>query len=154
MKPGLLKLRVNMYPPYWGTGIAVREISSDFRNITVRMKLHWYNRNYFGNHFGGSLYAMTDPFYALMLIHILGADYIVTDKAGAIEYVKPGKGTLTARFAVDDAMLEDIRAGTKSGSCCFPQLTVEVTDEQQEVVARVVKTIYVRKKNPTPQEDG
>lgn len=147
MKPGFLKLRINTYPPYWGTGIAVHRISPDYRQITVRMKQRWYNRNWFGNHFGGSLYAMTDPFFALMLIHILGEDYIVTDKAGGIEYVKPGKGTVTARFTVDDAMLEDIRINTESGRSYLPQLAVQVTDEQQKTVARVVKTVYVRKKS-------
>jgi acyl-coenzyme A thioesterase PaaI-like protein len=146
MKPSLLKLRVNIYPPYWGTGVAVQRISPDFREINVRMKLHWYNRNWFGNHFGGSLYAMTDPFYALMLIHNLGTKYVVTDKAGAIDYVRPGTGTLTARFLIDDALLEDIRVNTRNGSSYLPQLAVEITDGQQKTVARVVKTIYVRRK--------
>jgi hypothetical protein len=146
MKPSLLKLRLNVYPPYWGTGIAVQRIAPDFREITVRMRLRWYNRNWFGNHFGGSLYAMTDPFYALMLIHNLGTKYFVTDKAGAITYIKPGKGTLTARFVIDDALLGDIRVNTQNGSSYLPQLAVEISDEQHETVARVVKTIYVRKK--------
>lgn len=150
MKPFSLKLRVNSYPPYWGTGISVQAISPDYREITVRMKLRWYNRNWFGNHFGGSLYAMTDPFYTLMLIHILGEDYIVTDKAGSIEYVKPGRGTVTARFAVDDTMLDDIRMNTESGGSYFPQLAAEVTDDRHETVARVVKTLYVRKKSAKP----
>ena len=42
----------------------------DFRTARVRLKLRWYNRNFFGVHFGGSLFAMTDPFFALSLIHI------------------------------------------------------------------------------------
>ena len=150
MKAGLVKLRLFFFPPYWFTGIAVQKISPDFREITVRMKQRWYNRNWYGNHFGGSLYAMTDPFYALMLIHILGADYFVTDKAGAIEYVKPGTGTVTAHFVVDDAMLADIRAHTESGGRYLPQLTAAITNEQNETVARLVKTVYVRKKSTKP----
>ena len=93
---------------------------------------------------------MTDPFFTLMLIHILGPDYTVTDKAGAIEYVTPGKGMVTAHFVIDDAMLADIRTKTDGGDSYFPQLTVKVTDERQEIVARVVKTIYVRKKRKKP----
>ena len=150
MKAGLLKLRLMLYPPYLGTGIAVERISPDFREITVRMKLRWYNRNWFGNHFGGSLYAMTDPFFALMLIHILGSDYRVTDRAGFIEYRAPGRGTVTARFVIDEETLEDIRTHTRSGDSYFPQLTVEVTDERGNVVARVVKTLYVRRKREQP----
>ena len=30
---------------------------------------------------------MTDPFYMLMLIHILGSAYVVSHKGGAIEYL-------------------------------------------------------------------
>ena len=148
MRTGLLKLRLNLYPPYMGTGIVIRHIASDFREITVQMKLRWYNRNWFGNHFGGSLYAMIDPFYTLMLIHILGGAYHVTDKAGAIEYIKPGRGSVTARFLVDDETVADIRANTENGGSYLPELAVEITDERQEVVARAVKTIYVRKKRP------
>ena len=75
------KRKLNLYPPYWGTGIFVKKISPDFREIIVQMKMTWYNRNYVNTHFGGSLYSMTDPFFMLMLMQILGKEYIVWDKA-------------------------------------------------------------------------
>ena len=68
---------VNLYPPYLGAAVRVTHISDDFRNVEVEMPLRFYNRNYVGTHFGGSLYSMCDPFYMLMLINILGPDYIV-----------------------------------------------------------------------------
>jgi hypothetical protein len=146
MRPAFFKFILNLYPPYLGTGIVVKKISADFREIIVRMKLHWYNRNYFKNHFGGSLYAMTDPFYALMLIHILGGDYIVTDRAAAIDYLRPGRGTVTARFFIDDTILADIITHTADGRSYLPKLNVDVTDARNETVARVVKTLYVRRR--------
>ncbi len=44
-----------------------------------------------GTHFGGSLYAMTDPFFALMLQANLGGEYLVWDKAGSIDYIAPAR---------------------------------------------------------------
>jgi hypothetical protein len=146
MHPDVLKFILNVYPPYWGTGVVVTKISADCREIVVRMKLHWYNRNYFKNHFGGSLYAMTDPFYALMLIHNLGRDYLVTDRTAEIDYLKPGRGTVTARFVIDDKILADIIAHTATGRSYFPRLSVDVTDAGNDTVARVVKTLYVRRR--------
>jgi len=68
MNSTLFKLLLNVYPPYWGTGIVVRKVSPNWKEIIVQMKMRWYNRNYVNTHFGGSLYAMTDPFFMVMLI--------------------------------------------------------------------------------------
>ena len=81
---------LNIYPPYWGTGIVVSKVAPDFTEIVVQMKKRFYNRNYVDTHFGGSLYSMVDPFYMLMLINILGKDYVVWDKSAFIDFVKPG----------------------------------------------------------------
>ena len=110
------------------------------------MKLRWYNRNYVGVHFGGSLFAMTDPWYMLMLMNNLGRDYYVWDKRGAIDYIAPGRGMVTAHFHIDDAVLDEIRARTAQGEKYLPEFHVEIRDEQQQVVARVHRQLYVHKK--------
>ncbi len=110
------------------------------------MKLRWYNRNYIRTHFGGSLYAMTDPFYMLMLIQVLGRDYIVWDKAAHIEFVKPGKGTVRAEFRIIDEHVAAIIARTANGEKYLPDFKVDITDEAGEIVAQVIKTLYIRKK--------
>ncbi|MCU1717971.1 DUF4442 domain-containing protein [Pseudomonas sp. 5P_3.1_Bac2] len=141
-----LRWLMNLYPPYLGAGIRVQEISPDFRRARVKMGLGWYNRNYVGTQFGGSLYAMTDPFYMLLIMESLGRDYIVWDKAASIDFVSPGKGPVYAEFIIDDGLLEEIRQRTASGEKYLPQLQVEVRDGQGELVARVDKTLYVRLK--------
>ena len=142
----LLRLGLNLYPPYLGAGIRVREISPDFRHVRVAMGLSWYNRNYVRTQFGGSLYSMTDPFYMLMLMNLLGPDYIVWDKAASIDFVSPGKGAVFAEFKVDDALLADVRTRTADGEKYLPELTVEVRDSAGTLVATVHKTLYVRLK--------
>lgn len=94
-KARFLRWALNFYPPYLGAGVRVRHISADLRLVRVKMVLRWYNRNYVGTQFGGSLYSMVDPFFVLMLMENLGPDYIVWDKAANIEFVSPGGG---ARF--------------------------------------------------------
>ncbi|GAB4533731.1 MAG: hotdog fold domain-containing protein [Anaerolineales bacterium] len=138
---------MNIWPPYLGAGIRVRKISLDYREVLVEMPLHWYNRNYVGTHFGGSLSAMTDPFYMLMLINNLGSGYMVWDKSAAIEFVRPGRGTVRAHFRLDARRVEEIRVACADGRPHFPEFEVDVLDEAGETVARVHKVLYVRLKN-------
>jgi hypothetical protein len=89
---------------------------------------------------------MTDPFWMLLAMHALGKDYFVWDKAGEIEFVKPGRGVVHAEFRLDDAALDEIRSATASGEKYLRWFPVEVIDEQGDVVARVRKQLYVRRK--------
>ena len=146
MKAGLLRLGMNLWSPFRGAGVRVRRIAPDYREIEVELSLKWHNRNYIGTHFGGSLYAMTDPFYMLMLIHVLGPDYVVSHKAGAIEYLIATGEKVHARFRLDDATVADIEARTANGEKYLPQMAVEVKTAAGEIVARVTHTLYVRKK--------
>lgn len=147
MKSKNLKTLINWYPPYWGTGIRVTHISEDYREVIVTMKLRFYNRNYVNTHFGGSLYAMIDPFYMLMLMHVLGRDYIIWDKAATIEFLSPARGTISAHFMIDDQIIEEIERNTAAGEKYLPQLLIDITDGNGTVVARASKTLYIRRKN-------
>jgi len=142
----IFKFGMNLWPPFLGAGIKVKHIAADFREVVVSLKLRWYNRNYVGTHFGGSLAAMTDPFYMLMLIHILGNEYTVWDKTSTIDFIAPGRGTVTARFRLNDDQIAQIQNETADGKAYFPALSVDIVNESGEVVARVNKKLYVRKK--------
>jgi acyl-coenzyme A thioesterase PaaI-like protein len=146
MKLKMLKFGINLWPPFLGAGIRVKHIAADYREVIVTMKLRWYNRNYVGTHFGGSLAAMTDPFYMLMLIHLLGKEYIVWDKTSTIDFIAPGRGTVTARFALKDDQIAEIKSKTANGEPYYPELFVDIVNESAEVIARVNKKLYVRKK--------
>lgn len=141
-----LRWLLNFYPPYLGAGVKVRYISSDFREVRVSMGLKWYNRNYVRTQFGGSLYSMTDPFYMLMLMENLGRDYVVWDKAAHIEFISPGQGTVHAEFKIDEDMLNTIREHTAAGEKYLPNYQVDVRDDRGTLVARVDKTLYIRRK--------
>ncbi|MGH8032518.1 MAG: DUF4442 domain-containing protein [Luteimonas sp.] len=137
---------MNLWPPFLFSGIRITALADDFRHARVELRQRWYNRNYVGTHFGGSLFAMTDPFWMLLTMHALGRDYIVWDKAAAIEFVKPGRGTATAAFDLDAATLDAIRTATAAGDKHLRWFETAVTDAQGDTVAVVRKQIYVRRK--------
>lgn len=150
----LLRL-MSFYPPYLGAGIRVR-VSDDLRTFETRMRLTFWNRNYVGTHFGGSLYTMCDPFFMLILVEALGRQYIVWDKAAAIRFRRPGKGTVRATFHIPQEKVDEIRAAADRDGKAEPVFQVDVLDEQGEVVAEVEKRLYVRRKDaaPPPQAAG
>jgi len=113
----------------------------------VELRFGRLNRNYVGTHFGGSLYTMTDPFFAIMLMHNLGGEYLVWDKSGCVEYVAPGRGTVRAHFALTGERIAEIRAAAAGGGKVLPEFQVEVRHvDDGSLVALVRKILYVRLK--------
>jgi hypothetical protein len=141
-----LRLILNLYPPYLGAGIRVNHIAADFSVIDVQMGLHFWNRNYVGTHFGGSLYAMVDPFLMLILIEQLGPAYVVWDKSAEIRFRRPGQGTVRAHFEIPRERVEEIRRAADADGKVEPHFTASVLDQQGQIVAEVDKLLYVRKK--------
>lgn len=138
---------INFYPPFLGMNIRVVYTSPDFHTIRVQSKLSRRNLNAVGTHFGGTLYAMCDPWFMLILMHALGEAYIVWDKAAQIQFIKPGRGTVFATFHIPPERVEEIRAAADRGEKIEPTFEVDVVDEQNQVIAHVEKLLYVRKKN-------
>lgn len=147
--PRLFRWALTWFPPYWGTGIRVAEVAPNFGRVVIEMRGTAINRNAFGTHFGGSLYSMCDPFYCLMLVARLGPAYVVWDQAARIEFVKPGRGKVRAVFEWSDAQVQAIRAQAEDGQKVLPEREVLVMDEAGDVVARLHKTLYVRRKKQT-----
>jgi hypothetical protein len=143
---GLFRFGINLWPPFVGAGIHVTEISPDFRSVTVRLRHGLLNRNYFGTHYGGSLFSMTDPFYALMLLHNLPRGYVVWDKMSAIDFKVPGRGDVFARFKLGEEQIADVLARTGEDRKYEPTWSIDIVDIDGQVVATVAKTLYIRRK--------
>jgi len=142
----LLRLGMNLWPPFLGAGIRVRRIAADFREVQVDLRFGLGNRNYFGTHFGGSLYAMTDPFFVLMVHHNLPRGYMVWDKAGSIEYLAPGRGPVSATLRLEQGDIDTIVRMTADGDRHLHLFKVDIVDREGLTVARVEKIVYARKK--------
>lgn len=142
-----MRILMNIWPPFLGAGIRVKRLQADWREIDVEMKLHRWNTNYVGTHYGGSLYSMTDPFLMLMLIESLGPEYVVWDKSASIRFRRPGRGTVSAGFRISDAQLAEIKQALDSEEKIDRAFSVEVKDEAGMVVAEVQKQLQIRKKS-------
>ena len=142
----LLRRGMNLWPPFLGAGIKVEHIAKDFRHAKVQLKHGLLNRNIVGVHFGGSLFAMTDPFFMMMVSQNLGKGYIIWDQAAKIEFLKPGKGNVHASFDITQEQLNEIITAAESGNKVLRDFVVDVKDQEDDVVARITKTLYIRKK--------
>jgi len=140
-----LKL-MRFYPPYLGAGVSVTHVESDLTVVEVEMKLSAWNRNFVGTQFGGSLYSMCDPFFMLMLMMQLGDGYLIWDKSASIDFLKPGRGKVRARFELPRARADELRAEVEQKGRINPTFEVTVTDAQGEPVARVRKVLSLRQR--------
>lgn len=146
MKSKLWRWAFNLYPTYRSTGAWVTYVAHDFREVRVKLPLSWRTRNYVGTIFGGSMYAAVDPFYMIMLIKNLGPGYVVWDKAAAIRFKKPGRGTLFARFVFADEELNTIRSELQRLTSLDRVYEIQLTNAEGLACAVVEKTIYIRRK--------
>jgi hypothetical protein len=146
MKASRLRHIFNLWPPFLCCGIRVETIADDWRHARVRLKLRWYNRNYVRTHFGGNLFSMTDPFWMVLTMEALGRDYIVWDKAGAIDFIAPGREDVFVEFRLDEAVLDELRAATANGDKTLRWFETDIKTASGEIIAKVRKQLYVRRK--------
>ncbi len=143
----MARLLLNIAPCIRGTGGRVVAISDDFTRLRVRLKLNWRTRNLVGTIFGGSMYSAIDPFYMLMLMRILGRDYVVWDKGCTIRFKRPARETLFADFHIKDEMLAEVRQTVDSageGTFTWP---LALKGASESIYAEFDKVIYVARKD-------
>lgn len=137
---------MNAWPPFLFSGIRIEEIGEDFRSVRVRLRRTALTSNYVGTLFGGSLFAMTDPFWMILVLRNLGPGYVVWDKAAQVEFVSPGRSSVTATFDLTDEVLDELRAAAADGAKVLRWFETDVVTDDGTVVARVRKQLYVRRK--------
>src|SRR5690625_295247 len=144
--PGRLRLLLNVWPPFLFSGIRVRHVSTDFRHVRVRMGKHLLTSNYFGTQFGGTMFAMTDPFWAVLVARHLGPGYTVWARQAQIEFLAPGRSAVTAEFTLEQEVLDELRTAAESGQKVLRWFATDIVDRRGAVVARVRKQVYVRRR--------
>jgi hypothetical protein len=146
MTPRRLAIGMSLWAPNLFSGIRVKRFSTDWTHATVELHINVFTRNYVRTAFGGSLSAMTDPYFFMLVRHQLGRDYIVWDTRGEIEFLKPGRGVLTAHFEVPRAKADELRERARGGAKVLEWFETQITDRTGDVVARVRREVYVREK--------
>jgi acyl-coenzyme A thioesterase PaaI-like protein len=141
---------MNFYPPLVGAGIRIKAVSPAHDRVVVEMKLTWWNANFARTHFGGSLYMMIDPFYALMLKHQLGPGYVVWDREATIHFRAPGRSKVRAVFELPPDMVAEYRAELNRHGRLDVVLPIEIHDANDALIAEASKVIYMRHVDASP----
>ena len=147
LRQALLFRLINYWPPYLGSGVKVRRVDLVNHRVDVELAFRFWNKNYVGTQFGGSLYAMCDPFFMLILMEALGPEYIVWDKAAQIFFKKPGKSKVRATFQIPGHVIARIREETRAQYKVEPEFSADIVDLEGNVIAQVKKLLYVRRKD-------
>lgn len=135
----------NLWPPFLFSGIKIIKRSPDFRYFAVKLKLRFWNSNYLGTQYGGSIFSMTDAFYMIMLINNLGKEYTVWDKAASIRFLKQGRTNLYAEFKLSEEDLTEIRQEIEKNNRMNWVRKVVIKDEKDEIIAEVERVISIKK---------
>ncbi len=132
-----------LFPVYMGTGASITYIAGDYKELRVKIPLSWRTRNYVGTIYGGSIYSAIDPMYMLMLMRILGKEFVVWDKAANIKFKKPGTDTLYANFIITEEELASIKQQVADKGEVNYNFNLDIVDKNGIVHASVEKLIYV-----------
>lgn len=146
-KAKIFKLVFNLFPSYRRSGGRVCFLSSDWKEIHVKLGLNWSTRNYVGTVFGGSIYGSIDPIFMFQLINILGKNYVVWDKSASIKFIRPIKKTVYAQFLISEDLIHEIETTVKNEKKHIIHLPVTYVDENGIVHAEASKTIYIADKD-------
>ena len=150
----LFKHGFNLSPMYRRSTGRVTHVSDDLHEVEVAIPLSWRNANYVGTMFGGSLLSASDPILMIQLLHILGDDYVVWDKAVEMRFRRPARSRVTARFAFTHDEVAAIRRSVEARGETDWEKQVELVDEDGTVVASGTKTLYVATKAHRRQKEA
>ena len=147
LKTRLLRWGINLLPAYRRTGGRITYIAADLREVRIKLPLNWKTRNYVGTVFGGSMFGAVDGVHMVMLLKLLGPDYIVWDKGSTVRFKQPAHATLYARITIDENELESIRVELVDSPKLDRVFHVDWTDAAGNVHASIEKTIHVRRRD-------
>ena len=146
-----LKWVMNVYPPLLFQRIWVKKFHSGFLGVDVKVANSFLNRNYNGSIFGGTIYAATDPFYAILFDQLMqrrGFKVRVWLKSASIQYLKPGLTNLYFTLKITDEMIAEAETSLKENGKFVKSYPMELFNKQGELCATVMNEVYLRTKFP------
>lgn len=92
------------------------------------------------------MYGAIDPVYMLMLIKILGREYVVWDKAATIRFRRPGRGALSATFRISSEDVAEIREAVRASGKVEREFNVDLVGDDGVVHASCQKLLSIRRR--------
>lgn len=147
-----LKWGMRLYPPLLLQRIWVQNIDKDYRGARIKINRSLFTLNFGKAIFGGTIYAATDPFYAILFGQIFkrkGYDISVWLKSASIQFLKPGRCDLYYNIIITDAMIEEAEIALISKGVFVKSYTIEIYSKTGRLHAIAKNEIYVGKKFPS-----
>ncbi|MGW5438496.1 PaaI family thioesterase [Nocardia asteroides] len=141
--PRRIRRLMNLWPPFSFSGIHIEEIADDWTSVRVRLGVRWWNGNMNGKAFGGTIFAMTDPFFALMALGQLGDQYFAANTRAEIEFLRPGRRMISCEMRLPADVAARIGETALSQGASVTEHVAEVYGEDGELVARCAQSLHV-----------
>lgn len=160
ISPGVVKLLMNIWPPLWGSGIRITDISEDWSTGRLELRLNRLTANMHGAAFGGALFSMTDVLFGTLVMQRLDVKkFEAWTRTGSFEFIRPGRRGAYLEVSVSDEMVEQILQETGGGYSTVISYTSVVRNPDGSLVGIGQQDLYVRRRggdkppaNPNQQD--
>jgi hypothetical protein len=145
----ILKWGMRLYPPLLLQRIWIRSIDAGFRGADVKINRSLMTLNFGKAIFGGTIYAATDPFYAMLFGQLLkhkGYHISVWLKSARIQFLRPGRTDLYYRITITDEMINEVEKELNNKGVFVKSYTIEICSKTGDLYAIAKNEIYIRKK--------
>ncbi|MBK0383977.1 YiiD C-terminal domain-containing protein [Pedobacter sp. SD-b] len=142
-----LKWMLRFYPPLFFQRIWVQKFEKDFRGVNVKINKSIFNINYNKSIFGGTIFAASDPFYALLfdqILRIKGFKTRVWLKSANIQYLKPGKGNLYFKISISETEIAEAVKALETVGKFVKSYPIEIYNKEGMLCALVNNEVYIR----------
>ena len=149
LKPIELKRMLNFWFPFLVNRISIISISDDFKQMDVRLKHSFWNRNPNKSIWGGSITSAMDPFFPILMKQILLRRGMETDfysQAINVQFIKMVKSDVTFRFRIneDEISFADNKLNEKGKYSGWH--SVEGISARDEVCVKGEVQVFLRKR--------
>jgi acyl-coenzyme A thioesterase PaaI-like protein len=146
LKSRFTRYAFNLAPVFRATGAWITHISADLQLVKLKLPLTLKTKNPMGTMCGGNMYSAVHGIYLVMLMKNLGPGYLCLDRLSTIKFLKPGKGTLFARFELTPDEIATVKALLAEYGRTDRHYQVELKDANGVVCSEVTCTVHVRLK--------
>ena len=141
---------LNLWIPFIFNRIKIIHVSDDFRQIDVRLKLSFWNRNPGKAIWGGAIFSAADSFYPIMLKQNALLNGIKTQfftKSTQVNYIKEAKTKLIFNFELTENEVSNMLYILNKDSKYQEWHTVYGIDENNNKCIKAKIQVYLKLRN-------
>ncbi|RFZ94332.1 DUF4442 domain-containing protein [Mucilaginibacter conchicola] len=150
-----LKWIMRFYPPLLFQRIWVQRFHNGFKGVEVKVFKSFFNKNYNGTIFGGTIFAAADPFLPVLFDRILYSPdrkLRIWSKSSRIDFLKPANSTLKFSIVIDDHHIKEALEILETIGKYEKTFLVDIFNADGEVCASLQNEVYIRNLNFKPTE--